>query len=30
MLRRLTEKELQQWNDAIDEYQHKVDFGKVM
>jgi hypothetical protein len=27
---RLTEKELQQWNHAIDEYQHKVDSGKVI
>ena len=27
---RLTEKELRQWNDAIDEYQHKVDSGKVV
>ncbi len=27
---RLTEKELQEWNDAIDEYQHKVDSGKVI
>ena len=27
---RLTEKELRQWNDAIDEYQHKVDSGKVI
>ena len=27
---RLTEEELRQWNDAIDEYQHKVDSGKVV
>jgi len=26
----LTEKELRQWNDAIDEYQHRVDSGKVI
>ena len=26
----LTEKELRQWNDAIDEYQHKVDSGEVI
>ena len=26
---RLTEKELQEWNDAINEYQQKVDSGKV-
>jgi len=26
---RLTEKELREWNDAIDEYQQKVDSGKV-
>jgi len=27
---RLTEKELRQWNDAIDEYQHRVESGKVI
>jgi hypothetical protein len=27
---RLTEKQLRQWNEAIDEYQHKVDSGKVI
>jgi hypothetical protein len=27
---RLTEKQLRQWNDAIDEYQHRVDSGKVI
>ncbi len=27
---RLTEKELRQWNDAIDEYRHKLDSGKVI
>jgi len=27
---RLTEKELRQWNDAIDEYQQRVDSGKVV
>jgi hypothetical protein len=27
---RLTENELRQWNDAIDEYQHRVDSGKVI
>ena len=26
----LTPEELREWNDAIDEYQHKVDSGKVM
>ena len=26
---RLTEKELREWNDAINEYQQKVDSGKV-
>jgi len=29
-MHRLTEKELRQWNDAIDEYHHKVDSGKVV
>ncbi len=27
---RLTEKELRRWNDAISEYEHKVDCGKVI
>lgn len=27
---RLTEKELRQWNDAIEEYQHRVESGKVI
>jgi hypothetical protein len=27
---RLTAKELRQWNDAIDEYQHRVHSGKVI
>ena len=27
---RFTEKELKQWNDAINEYRHKVDSGKVV
>ncbi len=26
----LTKKELRQWNDAIDEYQHRVESGKVI
>ncbi|MGC2322949.1 MAG: hypothetical protein WA463_09990 [Terriglobales bacterium] len=27
---RLTETELRQWNDAIDEYQYRVESGKVI
>jgi len=27
---RLTEKELRRWNDAITEYEHKVDSGKMI
>ena len=27
---RLTEAELRQWNDAIHEYQHRVESGRVM
>ena len=26
----LSKRELRQWNDAINEYQHKVDSGKVV